>query len=346
MENKNFDYLLSLYLKGDLSREKNIIKGTLSPPLKEDIKKSPLLGTKDYEHILKVGQNAIDNKEVGALILAGGMATRFASNRPKGIFPIFHSKTFLQLKAEDCRKWHVPLYIMTSFYSHELINSLFKKNEFFGIPHFNVSLFQQYKLPRIYKDGTIVTDKNGKIDYATSGHGDFIFALKESGLLAQFLEQGGKYLFFSNVDNLGATINPAIIGHHILSQKNMTVELALKRRGDKGGAPVLINDRIQLLEGFSFPKNFNQDSILVFNTATYIFTGNILKESFDLPWYIVEKKVKDKNIIQFERIAGDLTKFIDANYLEVERDDRFLPVKTLDDVSYVRQILQEKLLYN
>ena len=84
----------------------------------------------------------------------------------------------------------------------------------------------------------------------------------------------------------------------------------------------------------------------MFNTATYIFTANSLKQNFDLPWYVVEKKVKGKNVIQFERLAGDLTKFIDANYVEVERDDRFLPVKTLDDVPYVRQILQEKMIYN
>ena len=342
----NFDSILSDYLKGKLSFENNTLKGRLEVPEKDDIKRLPSLGSKDYENILSIGQDAIEKKEVGVIIIAGGMATRFSYNRPKAIFPILDGKTFLHLKSEDCMRWNVPLYVMTSFFSHDLITSLFDNNNFFKMEPENVQLFRQYKLPRIYRDGTVIRDEAGNIDYATSGHGDFLFAIKENGLLDDFINKGGKYLLFSNIDNLGATVNPAILGHHILSGKGMTVELAQKRRGDKGGAPCKVNDRLQLSEGFCFPKDFDQDAVNVFNTATYIFNSAVLKNNFNLPWYVVEKKAKGRNVIQFERLAGDMTVFVDANYLEIDRDERFLPVKTLDDVPYVRQILQEKLLYN
>jgi UDP-N-acetylglucosamine pyrophosphorylase len=51
------------------------------------------------------------------------------------------------------------------------------------------------------------------------GHGDFPSAFrKQPALLRRFLDAGGRWLLVRNVDNLGARIDPLILGHHIQSQ--------------------------------------------------------------------------------------------------------------------------------
>lgn len=39
------------------------------------------------------------------------------------------------------------------------------------------------------------------------GHGDVYQSFYQSGLLDQFIEQGKEYMFLSNIDNLGATVD-------------------------------------------------------------------------------------------------------------------------------------------
>jgi UTP--glucose-1-phosphate uridylyltransferase len=39
------------------------------------------------------------------------------------------------------------------------------------------------------------------------GHGDIYQSFYNSGLLDQFIEQGKEYMFLSNIDNLGATVD-------------------------------------------------------------------------------------------------------------------------------------------
>ena len=45
------------------------------------------------------------------------------------------------------------------------------------------------------------------------GHGDVYRSLAQSGLLDQLQAEGIEYIFISNVDNLGATVDTAILQH-------------------------------------------------------------------------------------------------------------------------------------
>jgi UTP--glucose-1-phosphate uridylyltransferase len=147
---------------------------------------------------------------------------------------------------------------------------------------------------------------------------------------------------FSNIDNLGATFDPAILGQHIASKKQMTIEVADKDPGDKGGAPAEVNGRLQLVEGFLFPESFDQDSIDVFNTASYIFSADALLQEFELPWYVVKKEVNGDEVLQFERLAGDLSRDLSIQCLRVERDERFLPVKTQSDAQKIEPFIRKQ----
>lgn len=50
------------------------------------------------------------------------------------------------------------------------------------------------------------------------GHGDVYVSLKRSGLLNKFREMGKKFIFISNIDNLGATVDLGITLDYVVSR--------------------------------------------------------------------------------------------------------------------------------
>jgi UTP--glucose-1-phosphate uridylyltransferase len=332
--------LIARFKSGELLPDNLRLTAKVTPPQEQDILSPEKLNAALRADLQASGQQAIEQGQVGAIVLAGGMATRFAYSLPKALFPILGEKTFLELKILSLKAQQIPLFLMTSFHAHKPIADFLEAHHWFGYRE-NIHLFQQFHLPRIHSDGSL-REIAGEIEYATSGHGDFVLALQESGLLAQFLASGGKYLLFSNIDNLGATPDPLLLGMHISETSEMTIEVAAKAPGDKGGAPARVNDRLQLVEEFLFPEAFEQNSISVFNTASYIFAAEILTQSFALPWYAVEKKVEGQTVIQFEHLAGDLSRELKVTCILVERDQRFLPVKSQADVGNVKSLIEQK----
>ena len=338
-----FRSLADRYQQGDLSKEKNVLSQPVEPPASGEIQALPAPGTPDREALASLGRQALESGQIGVVILAGGMATRFNYDKPKGVFPIFEGKSFLQLKLEAVKALghRVPVFIMTSFATDAEVGRHLEANGYFGLPAEDVVRFQQYRMPRLAPDGGYFKE-DGEVSYAAPGHGDFPFAFQASGALDRFLGQGGRYLLFSNVDNLGATVDLAIVGAHVRAGQQMTVEVAAKNPGDAGGAPARVGGRLQLVEGFAFPPGFDQDAIDVFNTANYVFSAEALKRDFPLPWYVVEKKVQGEKVVQFEHLAGDLSVFLETQFLRVDREERFLPVKNVEDVPGVQDVLSRR----
>jgi UTP--glucose-1-phosphate uridylyltransferase len=156
------------------------------------------------------------------------------------------------------------------------------------------------------------------------------FALRHSGVLARFLSAGGKLLSMSNVDNLGATLEPAVIGAHLGAGVEMTVEVVERRQGEPGGAPARIGDKLQIVEDFRFPHGFALDSIPFFNTNTFTLDAAALDRACELTWCLVRKQVDGREAIQFEHLVGELSVHLSCVGLQVPRDGdtgRFQPVK-------------------
>lgn len=337
---EHFAELQAAYRSGQLSPERIRLEAKVSPPVPEDILNLDHISSAAWQQLAAEGRAAVAQGQVAAVILAGGMATRFDFDAPKGLFPILPPMTFLEIKVRSLCAEGIPLLIMTSFHTHAAIEAFLNQHDWFGFRD-KISLFQQFRLPRISPDGEIRT-VNGETDYATAGHGDFVEALQESGLLTDFLARGGKYLLFSNIDNLGASFEPVLLGLHLQQQAEMSIEVAAKAPGDKGGAPARVNDRLQLVEEFLFPADFDQNQIQVFNTATYIFSAEALQGQHPLPWYVVKKQVDGQPVLQFEHLAGDLSRSLRISCVQVPRETRFLPVKQLDDAEAMQPLLRKK----
>src|SRR5262249_40170186 len=151
-------------------------------------------------------------------------------------------------------------------------------------------------------------DSHGEPSLYATGHGDLVDALRRSGLLADFLAKGGgKYVWITNVDNLGASIDPVLLGRFIESGADVQCEVCAKA-GDKGGIPVHAEGKLQVLEEFRLPAGFDPTTVHVFNTNTFLVRAHaIAKTSFPWTYFEVEKKVDGRSAIQFERLIQELT---------------------------------------
>jgi UTP--glucose-1-phosphate uridylyltransferase len=155
-----------------------------------------------------------------------------------------------------------------------------------------------------------------------------------------------RYLMLSNVDNLGARVDPAVVGMHLLGGRPMTLEVAAKEPGDAGGAPALVDGRLIHVEGPRFPPDFDQDRIRVFNCNSFIFDLDALDQEYALPWLYVEKEADGRRAVQLERLVNELTYFLDAQFLEVPRTGprgRFFPIKAPSDLASSRPALRAML---
>jgi UTP--glucose-1-phosphate uridylyltransferase len=310
----------------------NAVKGTLTPYAPEDVRPLPARGSADHQRLVKLGKDALAAKKVGVVILAGGMATRFGGV-VKAVVPVLEDRTFLKLKLDDVRRSgpDVPIYVMSSFATHERLLEHVKE-----LGATNVHVFAQFVSLRLTPQGELFKEADGDVSPYATGHGDLTFALRQSGLLKKFREAGGTTLMMSNVDNLGATLDPAVIGAHLDRGVALSAEVVRKAKGDKGGAPARLDGTPQIIEGFRFPEGFDQDSIPVFNTNTFMMDAAAIDSDFALPFYKVEKKVDGATAVQFERLVGELTAFLPSTFLEVPREgveSRFLPAKDPEELA-------------
>ncbi len=115
------------------------------------------------------------------------------------------------------------------------------------------------------------------------------------------------------------------------------VEVTDKLANDRGGIPVHANGKLQVLEEFRLPKDFDASSVRVFNTNTFLARARALRDAkVDWSFFEVQKKVDGRPAVQFERLLQELTAAMSTIYVRVPRtgaDARFLPVKDPDELA-------------
>jgi UTP--glucose-1-phosphate uridylyltransferase len=340
-----FEDLRSRVARGELSPETNVIKGVIEPPREEDLTLLPAPRESGYDVAEEAGIEALRRGEVAQIVLAGGMATRFGGV-VKAAVPAVDGRSFLQVKLtqthglEDQLGVEIPVALMTSFATDDVVRSHVAEHGL-GEP----LVFHQFVSLRLEADGELFRDEEGRPSLYAPGHGDLFHAARRSGVLAALRARGVRVVTVSNVDNLGARIEPAIVGMHLLEGRPLTSEVA-RKEGDLGGAPVRVDGRLQLLEGPRFPPSFDQDLTPVFNTNTALFDIDALDRDYDLTWFYVLKRAGGRDSVQLERVYHEASAFVPTTYLEVPRRGprgRFFPIKTPEDLTRAQDDLRELL---
>ena len=274
------------------------------------------------------------------------MATRFGG-RVKGVVEVVGGLSFLAIKLQAIAKAAGPIqvFLMNSFATDADTRAHLQKNKYFGLDPARVHIVSQNISLRLSAQGKIFRDAAGHVSFYAPGHGDLLEALATSPAYKAFVQGGGALVQISNVDNLGATVEPRVLGAHIEAGQEVTVEVASREGGDSGGAPVRRNNRVEVLEGFRFPQSFDVSTLPVFNTNSFIMQASAVRPDTPLTWFRADKKVGETPVVQFERLLGEVTSFVSSHYLLVPRqgpEGRFMPVKTPDDIEAVRPAVKAR----
>jgi UTP--glucose-1-phosphate uridylyltransferase len=294
----------------------------------------PAPQTPEWEDAAALGREILERGEVAAVVLAGGMATRFGS-RVKALAPVLEGRelSFLDLKLADLTRFGVEIALMTSFATHDALAE--------AVQGTAVRLAPQLVSLRLRADGSLFLGEDGAPSPHAPGHGDLTDALELSGAFERYRQHGVRTLFVCNVDNVGATLDPALFGLHRALGGAVTAELVSKRPGDAGGLPVRRADgSLAIAEAFRVPEGFPHERFPLFNTNTLWIDVAALEQPADYTWSVARKSVDGREAIQLERLIGELTWWHPARYVHVPRDgseSRFVPVKDVADLAAAQE---------
>ena len=297
-------------------------------------------------------------KKLAVLKLNGGLGTTMGCVGPKSAIEVRDGMSFLDLSVRqiECLNTHhnirLPLLLMDSFNTEAETLKICRKYK-----NRNVSVvpFKQSRYPRIKKDSSIPVPqhpRDAKYGWYPPGHGDVYNALYQSGQLDKLIEQGIEYLFISNIDNLGATVDPVILEHMITTGSEFIMEVTDKTKADiKGGTIINYNGQVRLLEIAQVPPEHKSDftsikKFQIFNTnniwvSTRAIKRVIQEDLLDLDVIVNHKLIEDTGlkVVQLETAVGAAIKhFNGAHGVNVPRS-RFLPVKSCSDLFLVQSDL-------
>ena len=309
----------------------------------------------------QVAKDAIATTAV--IKLNGGLGTSMGMDRAKSLLCVRRGLSFLDIIARQVlhlRKKYdapLPLIFMNSFRtSSDTMAALARYQDLpaDGLP----PEFLQNKEPKLLlKDLAPASwPKDPDLEWCPPGHGDLYTALLGAGLLDQLIAAGYTRVFVSNSDNLGAVPDARVAGWFAESGAPFAIEAVRRTANDrKGGhfarrkedgriilresAQTLREDREALadLERHRFTSTNNLWFDLAAMKAVLDARGGVL----GLP-LIRNVKTLDPTdpstpeVVQIETAMGAAIEiFQDSRTIEVGRD-RFVPVKTTDDLLVLR----------
>jgi UTP--glucose-1-phosphate uridylyltransferase len=294
-------------------------------------------------------------KKLAVMKLNGGLGTSMGCKGPKSVIEVRGDTTFLDLIVQQIESLNntfpgadVPLLLMNSFNTDSETAKIIQKYQDTNV---TITTFQQSRFPRIVKDTLqpmpLTHDGHEHEDWYPPGHGDVFSALYNSGLVETLLAQGKEYLFVSNVDNLGATVDLNIVNHMEANGIEYCMELTDKTRADiKGGTIISYDGKVSLLEVAQVPKKHVEEfksvsKFKVFNTNNIwlnLRAVQKLMQSGEMKLDIIVngKEAKGQKVIQLETAIGAaIGYFKNAGGVNVPRS-RFLPVKSTSDLMLIQ----------
>jgi UTP--glucose-1-phosphate uridylyltransferase len=320
---------------GRISRGSSAFAQAPVPAGAEHVDVAEQFGESQRREYAARGSEAIRAGRVAIAVLNGGMATRFGGE-VKGIVPAVGGRTFLEIKlAQAAQLGPVPFLVMNSFATHARTLAFLREHGLAG----KVESVLQYVSLRFTPEGEPFREADGRLSPYAPGHGDFPAALRASGWLAKLRARGVELVLLSNIDNLGAELEPWLVGYHLAHGRPITAEVARTLPGDAGGAPAFADGRLQIVEAFRFPRGFDFAAVPFLATNTFLFALDALAEPRELTWFYVEKQVEGRTAIQMERLVNELTALLPTAYVATPRggpQGRFFPIKTREDLEALR----------
>ncbi|KER22804.1 hypothetical protein T265_09173 [Opisthorchis viverrini] len=335
----------------------------------EKVEPVPKDFVKTYASLVTQEDKEMLRQELQKLVvvkLNGGLGTTMGCTGPKSLISVRNELTFLDLTIQQIeglnREYNVniPLVLMNSFNTNADTEKVLRKYQKMNV---QILTFMQSMYPRLNRESLLplakcAFDPNEKPSnegqlrgehWYPPGHGDFYRSFVESGLAEKLSAEGKEWVFLSNIDNLGATVDLHIL-HFLLTSPllpQFAMEVTDKTSADvKGGTLTNYQGHLRLLELAQVPKEHQDEfasvrTFRIFNTNNLwvklpVMVDLVKKDTIQME-VIVNPKTLDSglNILQLEQAAGAAVRSFDvALGINVPRS-RFLPVKTTSDLLMV-----------
>jgi UTP--glucose-1-phosphate uridylyltransferase len=313
----------------------------------------------DAEHLERFAETGTRKLSSTVVIkLNGGLGTSMGLTKAKSLLPVRDGLTFLDLIARQILSLReqsqaaIPALLMNSFRTRDESLETLARYEGLALPDLPLD-FLQNKAPKIRQSDLAPSEapSDPGLEWCPPGHGDLYTALSTSGTLTLLMDRGIEYAFVSNADNLGAVLDPGLLGYMVENDIDFMMEAADRTSADRKGGHLCIRrgQGLALRESAQCPDD-EKDDFQDVNKYKYFNTNNLwvhvpsLAALMDhhggiLPLQtIVNRKTLDPRdpdsepVFQLETAMGSaISLFPNAAAVRVPRS-RFSPVKTTSDL--------------
>ena len=293
--------------------------------------------------------------------LNGGLGTSMGLEGPKSLLEVREGLTFLDVMAGQLQHLRasrgvpVPLVLMNSFATREPSLAALDAHE--DLDQAVPRDFLQSKVPKLRADdlSPVSWEADPDLEWAPPGHGDLYASLVTSGMLDALRGAGLRYAFVSNADNLGATLDPALLDFFASSGAPFLMEVADRTAADRKGGHLAVrrggglvlreiaqtpDDDVDAFQDVARHRYFNTNSLWIDLDALQaaLEAGG---GALDLPLIVNRKTVDPKDagspaVLQLETAMGAAIGALDGAGLLLVPRTRFAPVKTTDDLLALR----------
>ena len=295
--------------------------------------------------------------------LNGGLGTSMGLERAKSLIPVKNGETFMDFIAKQILRLRsaagapqLAFFLMDSFSTQTDTLAYLKKYP--ALAAGGELDFLQSKVPKLDRHTLAPIDwpSQPELEWCPPGHGDLYPSLMGCGLLDEMLSRGIRFLFVSNADNLGATVDVRLLDYFAESGHSFLMEVARRTPADRKGGHLArrrADGRLLLREAAQCPgadeREFqNIERHGYFNTNNLWIRLDQLKSGMEaqggvLPLALItnEKTVDPRNpaspkVFQIESAMGAaIESFARSGAIVVPRS-RFAPVKTTSDLLVLR----------
>jgi UTP--glucose-1-phosphate uridylyltransferase len=294
--------------------------------------------------------------------LNGGLGTSMGLEGTKSLLAVRPALTFLDvivrqfLQTRSEHSARLGLYFMNSFNTSTDTKAALGRYPELGDPT-TLELLQS-KAPKIDAESLLpaVWPKNPQLEWCPPGHGDIYPSLLGSHLLETLLNDRKRFLFVSNSDNLGATLDLRILHYFADSAAPFLMEVTCRTAADRKGGHLAKRNRDErlLLRESAQCREADEAAFQDIERHRFFNTNNLwirleaLRDALagsngfiPLPMIRNQKNIdpRDKTsptVYQLEVAMGAAIEcFAGAGAIEVPRS-RFAPVKTTGDLLVVR----------
>ncbi|KPJ76940.1 MAG: hypothetical protein AMJ54_09725 [Deltaproteobacteria bacterium SG8_13] len=289
------------------------------------------------------------------IVLNGGLGTSMGLMGPKSLLEVKTGLCFLDIILQQARHRGAALAFMNSFSTHDATLAALKEID----PENRSLVFIQHRFPKILQADLTpaVWHQNPELEWNPPGHGDVYTALYTSGMLDKLLDRGFVYAFIANSDNLGARMEPELLGFFASNRFPFMMEVARKTSADvKGGHLARYADgRLVLRESAQCPPEETADfrnieRYCFFNTNNIWVDLEYVRELlardkiFHLPMILNPKHLDPRDatspmVFQVETAMGAAISLFEGSTAVSVPRSRFFPVKTCADLLAVRSDL-------